>query len=110
MPVIDEALVNSLKSKHPGCDLRQIGDEDEDPIIVRTPTLAEWKAFKAQARDDNKAKAMDAPAWLVKTCCVWPEDATRKEIIDRKPAIVDTWANKLAEFAGVRESIASKKL
>jgi len=111
MSIIDESLILSLKSKHPGCDLHQLGEDDaEDAIIVRTPSLAEWKTFKAMARDENKAKAMDATWWLVKVCTVHPEAAGLKAIVDRMPARVETWGNKLAEFAGIQESIASKKL
>ncbi len=107
--IIDEALINSLKTKHPGVDLFQIGD-DADAIIARPPSPAEWKAFKAQARDDNKAKALDANAWLVSVCVLWPATEALTALYARRAALPDTFANRLAEIAGADDKVASKKL
>lgn len=103
------AAVAKLKTEYPGADLYLLG-ESPDAIIVRLPSQAEWKAFKAAARDDNKAKALDAPDWLVNACCLWPEPAARDAIFARKAALPGSYANKIAEYAGADEKIAAKKL
>lgn len=106
--MLDAATIESLKQKHPGSDLYAIGNGAE-AVVVRPPTMAEWKSFRAMAREGG-AKSIEASGYLLGLCRLWPEADKYEAILARRPALVDTYSARLAEIAGVDEEVVAKKL
>ncbi len=108
MPTLTSEEVAKLKTANPGLELHQLGDGAES-IVVRLPSRAEWKRMKAM-RLEGGAKAVEAYDWLVSTCLVWPTEEQAEELFNSRPAIVDSFANEIAELAGATEKVSAKKL
>lgn len=107
MNTLDESSLDALKSKYPGVQLH-LAECDEGAIVFRTPPRGEWKRFVSEAAE--KARAGEALAALVRSCLVWPDLGTYDALIERLPALSEAFGTKVAEAAGVQESVVVKKL
>jgi hypothetical protein len=52
----------------------------------------------------------EAPEALVRACCVYPEPAELTEIFRVRVGLIDTWAGKLIDLAGLVEECESTPL
>ena len=99
-----EELLTTLRGEHG--EVFSIRSKDgAHEVIVRLPTRPEWKRFMAQSRkkDDNASEV------LLMCCIVHPDKSGQTALFARYPALVDSFAAKLCELAGLDE-VESEKL
>lgn len=77
-------------------------------VIVAPPDRATFSRFRDQLLDDKKrGRAFEG---LVKACLLYPSPAELDAQLERKPALVMTFAEKLSEMAGSGAVVEEKKL
>jgi hypothetical protein len=111
MAIPNESEIEKLKAANPGIELHQVsagtGDR-EVAVIVKTPDRQRWMRFKAQLQDQHrKAVAMEG---LVVDCAVWPSRGEVEQLLEQRPGLVETIGSKVAELAGLEETVTAKKL
>lgn len=103
--------IEKLKAAHPNADLQLIsagGGDREVSVVVKVPNRERWMRFKAHAQDQHrKSVAMEA---LVIDCVVYPSPAEVAQMLEARPALTETFGNKIAELAGLEETVSAKKL
>lgn len=99
-------LVPGLKQKH-GDDIHLVTAEEEQ-VIVRVPSQAEYQRFLDHAAE--KAKRTRAHETLTRSCVVYPEAAEFDRLLERRPGIATVVGDKLTELAGAVEHVEVKKL
>jgi ribosomal protein L19 len=106
---LNQEQIDKLKSAHGELHQVDAGDgERAISVIVKVPNRERWNRFKAQVQDAHrKALAMEA---LVRDCVVHPVAAELDRIIEVRPGLVETFGGKIAELAGLEETVATKKL
>ena len=95
-----EQLVNELKGKHPGRELRTAQhDVLPDWIIFKVPTGPEYRIYRLKrAEDDGKnGKKWDAFEMLVFACTVFPEKDDLRRQLDAHPALLEVWAGEILD-------------
>jgi hypothetical protein len=111
MAELSQEQIDKLKAAHPGADLQLVtagGGDREVSVVVKVPGRERWMRFKAQAQDQHrKAVAMEA---LVVDCVVHPAPAEVAQMLEARPALAETFGTKIAELAGLEETVLSKKL
>jgi hypothetical protein len=103
--MIDEAKINELKSKH-GAIFMLRGEKTGHEIIVRKPTEAAWKRFRAQTGDP--AKRSMAPEALLRDCVVHPDQEGLDSMLAEYPGLVEAFAGELGELGGAVQSVEKK--
>lgn len=96
-----------LKDKHPGVPLHELTGSSGASIIVRSPDRATYKKFRAHMQDDRRK--LDAPEVLLRSCILHPDSAAVDVLLDQQPGLVETFANKLLEIAGLEKSESVEK-
>lgn len=104
---LTEDQIDELKAKH-GDNLHMIRTDDDDMIVAKPPTKGTYDKYKA-ALFDNQKKTR-AGEFLVRDCLVFPDKQTFAAMLEEKPALAETFSQKLLELAGARESVEAKKL
>lgn len=111
MAELSQEQIEKLKATHPGADLHLIsagGGDREVSVVAKVPNRERWMRFKAQAQDQHrKAVAVEA---LVIDCVVHPSPQEVAQMLEARPALTETFGNKIAELAGLEETVTAKKL
>lgn len=96
---MDPNVLEKVKEQHPGgVELKvKIGGE-ELSIVVVPPSRIIWRKFKLCIQDERKRP--DAFEALVRDCCRWPDAAALDAMLERRPALAETFGDAVAELAG----------
>lgn len=105
---MDETQIEKLKAAHPGCKLIELTAPSGEKIIVRSPSSADWKKFRADQSDDRKK--LYAADGLLRRCCVHPDAQGLDAMLELKPGLVETYGVELVELAGMAEGAEKKEL
>jgi hypothetical protein len=100
-------MVQQLKSTH-GDDRVHVIETMGETFIVRMPTRPEYKRFRSYVIDAGKRN--DAHDALISEVLLYPERAAATAIFDRKPALVETLGEWIAEQAGAGANVEKKAL
>lgn len=98
--------LDDLRAAH-GVDITRL-DASGVTVVVRAPTRAEYKRFRAESLDDKRRA--DAVENLCRSCVVWPDAAEFSRILDRKPALADIFGAKVLDAAGATAEAEAVKL
>lgn len=107
--MLDANKLAELKAAHG--DLRRLSckvDGESFEAVVRMPGDAEFDQFQSNLWD--KGKRPYAIRGMFRACCVHPEAAALDEMLRRKPGLAVTFGQKLAEYAGLADSVEEEKL
>jgi hypothetical protein len=91
----DPAKLAEIREKHPRAVLLSAGGED---VVATPPTRHQWRRFKGCITDEKKRA--DAFEVLLRDCVVFPDAAGLEAILDRMPALAETFGDAVAELAG----------
>ncbi len=107
---IDPKIIDTLKASNP--DLHLVTHKEDGVVVVeavlKRPPADEFRKFRAMLK--NPARKDEAPEALVRTCCVYPDPAALTEIFRVRVGLIDTWAGKLIDLAGLAEECESVPL
>jgi hypothetical protein len=107
---MDAAIVEKLKAANP--DIHLVQHREDGAVVVeavlKRPPADEFRKFRAQLK--NAARKDEAPEQLVRACCVYPDAASLTEIFRVRVGLIDTWAGKLIDLAGLAEECESVPL
>jgi hypothetical protein len=95
--MIDPKVFEDLKVQH-GDDLHLLTSREHE-VVVRRPTQAEYKRFRANGVDPNKRDI--AAESLLKTVLVYPDRKTFEALLDRYPALCEEFSDPLLEIVGL---------
>ncbi len=98
-------VIERLKAEHGEVYLVEAGDVG---VIVRPPTRAEYRRFRALAMDEKKRA--DAVERLARDCVLWPDADGLDELLERRPALTEVVGGELLKLAGFAEEVEIKKL
>lgn len=94
----------------------EIQAANPDREIVTFESEYAWAAFKIpNGTEYDRYRALvrsnisEANKTLLANCLAWPEKERFAEILDRRPHLVEKWADKLTDAAGAEEVIEVKK-
>lgn len=111
MADLSQEQIDALKAAHSNTELHLVvaGSGDREvQVVVKVPNRERWNRFKAHAGDPHrKALAMEA---LVVDCVVHPTPVAVEALLHARPALVETFGSKIAELAGLEETVSAKKL
>lgn len=102
---VGQDVLEELRTKHGQVWVLRALDEH---VVVRRPTRAEYKRFRALASDEDRRA--DAPEALLRNCVVWPDPTALEALLERYPAMGDTFAVELLKIAGSTKDTSSTKL
>lgn len=107
---IDPQIIEKLKAAHPDLHLLQHKEDGEvvAEVIVKRPPPDVFRKFRAMLR--NPARKDEAPEQLVRDCCLYPDPAALAEIFRVRVGLIDTFAGKLIDLAGLSEDCESVPL
>jgi hypothetical protein len=104
---LDEKQIAALKAKH-GVDELHVLSASGVRVIVKAPTRDVWMRFKDLAADAKRRRV--AFEYLLTACAVHPEGEGVAAILDKKPALAESFGAKLCEMAGLEEEARAEKL
>jgi hypothetical protein len=93
--MFDNAKLIEIREKHPKAVALSAGGES---VVVVPPGRTQWRRFKKAITDD--AKRADAFEILLRDCVVYPDAQGLEAILDRMPALAETFGDAVAELAG----------
>lgn len=102
-----EQDITAIKATHAGAELHLV-ESGEDAIVVKVPNRAQWRRFVAESANKTPGAASAAMENLLAQVTVWP--ASTADVYDRRPGLVETFAGKVAELAGLAQEASAKKL
>jgi hypothetical protein len=106
--MITDEKITELKAAHPGRDLYLISQPAAGELVIKVPTLDEYQRFLDELNDaDTKAHAARV---LVFTAVVHPPAAEFRQLVERKPGIINPIADEIAVQAGLKAVTERKKL
>lgn len=73
----------------------------EGLLVVRAPSLVEWKKFRTRSRGKDGATLEDQEEFVLRVL-VHPERAVYQKIRDERPGIIDTLLQQAAKLGGMR--------
>ena len=111
--MIDEATKAAILEKFPGAKTltAQYGEEEAPQvaeIIVKVPGRAEYRRFKTLGLDERRR--VDAGETLLRDCCLSPDAKGLADLLERAPALAETFSGKLLELAGMAQEVAARDL
>lgn len=106
-PGIPPDVVARIKGQHAGAELHEL-DTDDGPIVVRSPSPAEYAAF-VDEREKAEAKAAALHNFAL-GCIVWPEKGELAALVQRRAALTTSIGNELLQLAGIQAVKKRKKL
>lgn len=96
---MDPKTLEAIREKHPSCVvLSAKAGSDLIEVAVVPPSRHAWRRFKACITDERKKP--DAFELLVRDCTVHPDPAGLEAMLDRRPALAETFGDALCELAG----------
>ncbi len=86
--------------------------DNEHAFLMTSPKREEWKKYRREvtesANDIEKIEAAIERAALAQIR--WPSRDEVKALFDRRPGIIQLFADELAKLAGAQSEVVSKKL
>ncbi len=105
--ILPASTVERLKAEHPGVDLHLL-NAGAMTAVFKAPPYAEWRRFKTMYMDTaQRPMAMEA---LCFGCLVYPTAVEFREMLQRKPAIAESFGSRLVALAAPEEELVEKKL
>lgn len=107
---MDQTKIDELKAANPGVKLHLLTPEGINgaEIVVKAPTRAQWKRFKTETQD--VAKRATAIETLCLDCVVHPSRTEFEALLEKYPALAQTFAGEIGELAGAVEKVEKKEL
>lgn len=99
--------IQATKNDHPGAELHMLEHGDE-AVIVKVPNRSQWRRFVAESSNKTPGAASAAMENLLAQVTVWPKSTA--DLYDRRPGLVETFAGKVSELAGLSSEASAKKL
>jgi hypothetical protein len=103
--MLDEKTIEDLKAKHGEIHLLELESAE---VIVKVPDRDAWRRYRDMQRDEKRAAG--APERLLRDCCVFPDAAGLETLLAGRPGLVESFALKCQEIAGLSDKVASRKL
>lgn len=103
----EEELVEQLKKQH-GVSKVHVFSASGHTVLVRMPATAVWRRFRSEMNDVRRRD--DAGERLLRSCLLHPDQAGFDAMVEDQPGLLDTFANELAEVAGLAKSVEKKVL
>src|SRR5688500_12641686 len=100
-----DETVEALKQQHG--EVHLIGNE-HGQAIFRLPNAREYQRLIDEVGNQQLKGA--ATKTLVMACVVWPAMAAFKDLVERKPGLVQVFGGELVELAGAKAATTVKKL
>lgn len=111
----DQATVDKIKALYPDRDVVRIvmADPSGDfPFLLTSPKREEWKKYRQEmvkaGSDIEQVEAAIERAALAQIR--WPDRQEVQALFDRKPGMVQNFAEEIAKLAGVHAESRVKKL
>jgi hypothetical protein len=101
-----EAKLKELREANPGVEFTILSAAGES-IIVKPVSRMAWKQFRAAM--ESGAKGNDQMEILVAACTVFPDRDGVLALFERRPALAETFGNRLARDAGFNAEVEAKK-
>lgn len=101
-----ETLIETLRATHGDVELYLLSP-DEHGVVARGPGREAWRRFIAGAKGGKELTAMENLLW---DCAVHPSREELEALLERRPALVVTYGNQLAQIAGLDGEASAKKL
>jgi hypothetical protein len=99
--------IRELKDKFPHSDLSLITAPTGEVVVLRNPSREEWRRFKVKAADERKRS--DAMEQLLSICVVEPSAVALDSMLEKRPALLETFCDELFEMAGLAKRDVEKK-
>jgi hypothetical protein len=93
--MFDAKKLEEVREKYPKVVALTAGGES---VMVVPPGRSQWRRFKKAITDE--AKRADAFEILLRDCVVFPDPQGLEAILDRMPALAETFGDAVAELAG----------
>jgi hypothetical protein len=91
----DPAKLTEIREKHPRAVTLTAGGET---VVAVPPSRQTWRRFKSFVT--NEQKRADAFEVLLVDCVVYPDRQGLEAILERMPALAETFGDAVAELAG----------
>ena len=101
-------LVEQLKKQHGIGKIFMFAAETGETVYCRAPAVGVWRRFRSQMQ--NPAKRDEAGEVLVRSCVLFPEKGIVDAWLEERPALVETFADELAQIAGLSKDVEKKVL
>ena len=108
---ITAELFQQFNAQHDGrCEVLSIGNDETD-VIVRPPSGVEYDRFKVEASKaaDRPEIGLNAMKILTRACVVYPDKDAFTALMEKYPALADSYANELLQMAGASQTVTRKK-
>lgn len=103
---MDAGTIEQVKAKHPGVELFLLSSGSAE--VIAKVGKVEVDMFKDLVMAPaTKSRAMER---FVRACVIFPSPEEVLTILQRKPALVEKWGDKLLDEAGHAEEVELKKL
>lgn len=99
-------LVEGLKKQHGVSKVYSFTAETGETVYCKAPPIAAWRRFRSHMQ--NPSKRDEAGEVLVRTCLLHPDTATFDSWLVERPALIETFADELAQVAGLSKDVEKK--
>lgn len=103
----NDAEITAAKAEHPGAELHLL-EHGDDAIVVRVPNRIQWRRFITESGTKTPGAASNAMENILAAVTVWPKSS--EDLYNRRPGLVETFAGKVCELAGLASEATAKKL
>ncbi len=102
-----EQEIEAVKGAHPGAELHMV-EHGDAAIVVRVPNRTQWRRFIVESSNKTPGAASAAMENILAAVTVWPRSTA--DLYDARPGLVETFAGKVCELAGLASEASAKKL
>ena len=96
---MDQTPLEKAKAQYPDAQPLKVKiDGEEIVILVIPPTRLLWRKFKMCIQ--NERTRPDAFEQLVRDCTKWPSAEDLSAMLEKRPALGETFGDAIAELAG----------
>lgn len=111
----EAGVIAKIKSDFPSREIARIvmtAGEEEFIFVLTSPIREEWRKYRREitAAANDIEKIEDAIASAARAQIRWPARDEVKEVFERKPGIIQLFADELATLAGSHAEVVAKKL
>lgn len=103
----NDAEIAAVKAENIGAELHLL-EHGDDAIVVKVPNRSQWRRFIAESSNKTPGAGSAAMENILAAVTVWPKSSA--DMYDRRPALVETFAGKVCELAGLASEASAKKL
>ena len=106
---MDKAITDAARAKFHDAELtvlhaRLINGEKIE-VIAKIPTWGEATMYREELA--KPAAKGQATVHFVTACIVWPEPAPLHDLFEKRPFLVESWAEYLQKRAGITEEVTA---